>query len=58
MEKVSLWLRSIGLDQYVVLFADKGYDDPLVVAELNDEDLDNIGIIVPGNNYIKKSFRK
>lgn len=34
------WLGGLGLDQYVEVFVDNGYDIPSLVASLSDNDLD------------------
>lgn len=34
------WLGALGLDQYVEVFVDNGYDIPRLVASLSEKDLD------------------
>jgi hypothetical protein len=41
------WLENLGLDEYVDLFIDNGYDIPKLVASMTDNDLDAMHINVP-----------
>ena len=45
---VTTWLESIGLGQYSSAFLAKGYDDPIVLPELDEHDMEQIGVL-PGH---------
>ena len=44
MGEVARWLSLIGLERYAPVFEEEGYDELFVVAELSEEDMDNLGI--------------
>lgn len=44
---VSEWLRSLGLSQYSTSFYDNGYDELELCKQIQDEDLDAIGVTHP-----------
>lgn len=44
---VAEWLRSLGLTQYSASFYDNGYDELELCKQIQDEDLDAIGVIHP-----------
>ena len=48
-DEVKQWLESIGLPQYVNHFLENGYDDMDSLWDLNSDDLDAIGIKLPGH---------
>ena len=48
-DEVKQWLESIGLPQYVSHFLENGYDDMDSLWDLNNDDLDAIGIKLPGH---------
>ena len=48
-DEVKQWLESIGLSQYVSHFLENGYDDMDSLWDLNNDDLDAIGIRLPGH---------
>ena len=48
-DEVKSWLESIGLAQYVSHFLENGYDDMDSLWDLNSDDLDAIGIKLPGH---------
>eukprot|EP01097_Dermamoeba_algensis_P001761 TRINITY_DN1667_c0_g1_i1.p1 TRINITY_DN1667_c0_g1~~TRINITY_DN1667_c0_g1_i1.p1 ORF type:complete len:561 (+),score=175.14 TRINITY_DN1667_c0_g1_i1:95-1684(+) len=46
---VYIWLKGMGLDEYGQIFADYGYDDLGIVAEITEQDLDYMKIVKPGH---------
>ena len=48
-DEVKQWLESISLPQYVNHFLENGYDDMDSLWDLNNDDLDAIGIKLPGH---------
>lgn len=44
---VAEWLRSLGLTQYSPSFYDNGYDELELCKQIQDEDLDAIGVMHP-----------
>jgi hypothetical protein len=49
MDSVAAWLASIGLSQYGESFEKEGYDDLAVIKDLNESDLDAIGVKLAGH---------
>eukprot|EP00055_Hartaetosiga_balthica_P004884 m.13505 g.13505 ORF g.13505 m.13505 type:complete len:243 (+) comp4163_c0_seq2:52-780(+) len=49
MELVRQWLESVRLGEYADMFLKQGYDDPIVIGELHDKDLCELGIKLPGH---------
>ena len=52
---VDMWLASIDMEEYTLLFKDAGYDDMETVAELTESELLTIGITKGG--HIKKLLK-
>ena len=48
-DEVQHWLESIGLPQYLNNFLQNGYDDMDSLWDLNHDDLDAIGVTLPGH---------
>jgi hypothetical protein len=46
---VAEWLTSLKLDQYATNFAEQGYDTSDAIADLDEADLDAIGVTLPGH---------
>ncbi len=44
MATIEEWLGAIGLEQYIDKFLEEGYDDMLVIPELTEQDLEEMGI--------------
>lgn len=49
MESVTAWLEKLKLEQYINNFMDGGYDTPAAIMDLDEEDLDAIGVTLPGH---------
>eukprot|EP01147_Barroeca_monosierra_P005555 gene5555-7215_t len=49
MDQVASWLTAIKLPQYVDAFSSNGYDDPSVIPALDDNDLQHLGVTLPGH---------
>lgn len=48
-ETISGWLAALKLQQYESQFLAAGYDDASLIPELNEADLDAIGVTLPGH---------
>lgn len=46
---VAAWLEGLKLSEYAPAFANNGYDDLAVIAELTNEELETMGIELPGH---------
>ena len=51
VEKVKAWLSTIGVSHLIAVFLDKDFNSLLVCSNLNDKDLDVLGITSPGVRY-------
>ena len=48
-DEVSVWLESLKLSRYAPAFESAGYDDASLIPELDEKDLDAIGVELPGH---------
>ena len=48
-EDVALWLEGLKLSRYAAAFEAAGYDDASMIPELDEKDLDAIGVELPGH---------
>lgn len=48
-ESVHEWLKALRLEQYHGRFVDAGYDDLEVLVDLDEGDLDHVGVTLPGH---------
>ena len=46
---MSKWLQAIGMGQYTNSFVDKGFTTPRQILELNEEDLEALGVAPTGH---------
>ncbi len=48
-DEVRAWLASLKLEQYASSFIENGYDDLSALADMDDKDLDTLGITRAGH---------